>query len=148
MELQNSICMSLSFSKAQKLGKYLGARIIHSQVGRDTCKEVVDRVKQRLSGWKASNLSLGGRITLANSVLEALPIYPMLTSKFSSQNAPCRLGAYICLPKKEGSLGLRQDKAINQAFLMKLGWMLISKKEDLWVMTIISNSGRIVGLKA
>nr|GFC66350.1 RNA-directed DNA polymerase, eukaryota, reverse transcriptase zinc-binding domain protein [Tanacetum cinerariifolium] len=33
---------------------------------------LIDRFKARLSGWKANLLSIGGRLTLINSVLESL----------------------------------------------------------------------------
>lgn len=37
-------------------------------------------IKSRLAGWKACKLSLAGSITLAKSMIEALPLYPMMTS--------------------------------------------------------------------
>jgi hypothetical protein len=36
---------------------------------------VVERLKNRLSRWKALSLSLGGRLTLVKAVLGSLPIY-------------------------------------------------------------------------
>lgn len=36
---------------------------------------VIDRVKSRLNGWKASSLSFGGRLTLVKAVLGSLPLY-------------------------------------------------------------------------
>ncbi|MCH79697.1 putative ribonuclease H protein [Trifolium medium] len=34
----------------------------------------------KLSSWKANQLSFTGRVTLAKSVIEAIPIYPMMTN--------------------------------------------------------------------
>lgn len=45
---------------------------------------LIERVKKKLAGWKATQLSLTGRITLAKSVLEAMPIYPMMTVQLPS----------------------------------------------------------------
>ncbi|CAN1122260.1 hypothetical protein LINPERHAP2_LOCUS1265 [Linum perenne] len=35
---------------------------------------------KKLSSWKAKSLSLAGRVTLAQSVLSAIPAYAMQTS--------------------------------------------------------------------
>jgi hypothetical protein len=34
-------------------------------------------IKKRLSSWKGKHLSVGGRLTLINSVLSSLPMYMM-----------------------------------------------------------------------
>ncbi|XVF36663.1 hypothetical protein REPUB_Repub19eG0076600 [Reevesia pubescens] len=39
----------------------------------------------------------------------------------------------VCLPKEQGGLGLRNTKTINQAFLAKLGWLILQDKESLWI---------------
>lgn len=39
----------------------------------------------------------------------------------------------ICLKKDVGGLGLRQARHQNQAFMTKLGWSLIHKRDALWV---------------
>lgn len=38
---------------------------------------VIKKVEARLSGWKAGNISIGGRVTLINFVLSSLPNYFM-----------------------------------------------------------------------
>jgi hypothetical protein len=38
----------------------------------------LDQVSTKLSMWKATHLSFAGRVTLAKSVIEAVPIYPMM----------------------------------------------------------------------
>ncbi|KAK2417536.1 hypothetical protein QL285_039824 [Trifolium repens] len=40
---------------------------------------LVEKVKGRLTWWKAKQLSLARRITLAKSVIQAIPIYPMMS---------------------------------------------------------------------
>lgn len=39
----------------------------------------------------------------------------------------------ICKPKTEGGLGLKRLGEMNEAFMLKLGWGLVSKTDDLWV---------------
>lgn len=55
--------------------------IIHERVGKKNFKDGIDKVKNRLAGWKARQLSLAGRITLQQSVLSAIPSYTMQTMR-------------------------------------------------------------------
>ncbi|GKC54737.1 RNA-directed DNA polymerase, eukaryota, partial [Tanacetum coccineum] len=48
-------------------------------------KEVVDKVKARLSRWKMKTLSIGGRLTLLKSVLGSLSIFHMSIFKVPSK---------------------------------------------------------------
>ena len=38
---------------------------------------IIEKTEKRLANWKANYLSLGGRVTLINSVLDVLPTYVM-----------------------------------------------------------------------
>lgn len=62
------------------LAKYLGIPILHKRVTRKTFNYVLKKFEQPLSGWKARNLSLAGRVTLTKSGLEALPTCTMQAS--------------------------------------------------------------------
>ena len=73
----------MGFAKIKNMGKYLGAEIIQGRVNRCTFKYTVEKMKSKLTGWKAKKLSLAGRVTLANSVLQAMPLYLMMSVKFS-----------------------------------------------------------------
>lgn len=42
---------------------------------RGTWNPVIEKVRSRLASWKGRNLSIGGRVTLINSVLNSLPLY-------------------------------------------------------------------------
>lgn len=67
----------LGFSVTEDLGKYLGIPLQHFRVSNSRYNELVDKVEKRLPGWTASHLSRAGHITLAQSVLQAIPIYVM-----------------------------------------------------------------------
>ncbi|MCH95158.1 putative ribonuclease H protein, partial [Trifolium medium] len=41
---------------------------------------IIDQISTKLMAWKAKHLSFAGRVTLAKSVIEAIPIYPMMTA--------------------------------------------------------------------
>lgn len=42
---------------------------------------LVDHINVKLAGWKRNNLSFAGRVTLAKSVIEVMPLYPIMTNK-------------------------------------------------------------------
>ena len=139
----SEICQWLGFKKTNDLDRYRGANIIQGRVNRYTFKNTIDKIKAKLSDWKAKNLSLAGRVTLANSVLQVMPIYPMLTAKFpaltcneidkliknfiwGSDEASLKMHLVswevLCQPKCNGGLGIRSAKDMNTLLLMKLGW--------------------------
>lgn len=73
MELSNSLDVALTNDH----GKYLSVPLLHSKVKKQTYSHVIDKVKALLSNWKASSLSLAGRLTLINSILMSIPNYTM-----------------------------------------------------------------------
>lgn len=78
--LTKDICEVMGFQQTNDLGKYMGVPIFHKRVGLNTFNYVIDKVKQRLSTWKSRTLSIVGRVTLAISVVQAMPIYVMQSS--------------------------------------------------------------------
>ena len=58
-----------------------GMPVLHSRVGKSTYQAILDKVEQRLSGRNALNLSLVGRITVTQLVLQVIPVYAMQTTK-------------------------------------------------------------------
>ncbi|XP_026379071.1 uncharacterized protein LOC113273634 [Papaver somniferum] len=68
---------ALNVQVATNPGKYLG---IHMQWGRISAKtylEIVEKIENRLHGWKARDLNIAGRITLLKSVLDPVTNYVM-----------------------------------------------------------------------
>lgn len=59
------------------LGKYLGFRIIQGRQRREDFTEAMERMDSKLASWKGKLLNKPGRLTLANSVLSATPVYGM-----------------------------------------------------------------------
>ncbi|KAL9408205.1 hypothetical protein AB3S75_046705 [Citrus x aurantiifolia] len=136
--------------------------VIHSRVNKQTYQEILDKVNKRLSWWNAMHLSLAGRLTLTQLVIQTIPIYAMQTTKIPSGirdkiDQACRhfiwSGAagkkkmslvkwdHICQPKLCGGLGLKNLSLMNEALLMKIGWGLISSPNSLWVQVLLSKYG-------
>ncbi|XVF22870.1 hypothetical protein REPUB_Repub12eG0208500 [Reevesia pubescens] len=141
------------------LGKYLGVQIHDKRVTKNTFSDLLDKVKKRLSGWKAKQLSLAGRQTLVQSVFSTIATYTMQSSRLpvSVSNAVDRLNRnflwggdenhkkislvkwdQVCQPKRTGGFGLRQTSLMNTALLAKLGWKLMTGNYDLWAQVLHS----------
>jgi len=124
---------------------------------------VIDKIQNRLSGWKQQCLSFAGRLTLSKSILSSIPYYHMQYAKLPKilcnemekiqrsflwgdtdlSRKPHLVGWDICcLPKNEGDLGIKRPHHMNDAFLMKMLWNLITKPNDLWCKVLYSKYGR------
>lgn len=62
------------------LGSYLGIPIITGRKGREDFSYAVDKVRRKLTGWKAKSLSQAERISLAQSCIMSIPTYVMQTA--------------------------------------------------------------------
>lgn len=139
--------------EAKTLEKYLGFPLSH---GRQTKKDfdfITDRMTSRLASWKHNLLNRAGRVTLASSVLSAIPSYYMQTcwlpqnvcnhiDKISrdfiwkgNQNKGLNLVNWhqVTLPKSLGGLGIRTARETNTSLLGKLVWDLQQDRDKLWV---------------
>lgn len=108
----------------------------------DCWNDLVEKIEKRLQSWKSKLLSLGGRVTLLNSVVSAIPLYwisflynmpttirlriDKLRRRFLSYggNTVRKKHALInwsrvCRSKKLGSLGVLDLQMMNKALLAK-----------------------------
>ena len=76
-DTRESLCDILGFASMPSLGKYLGFPIKHSGATTQEFNFILDRVKQKLAGWKANMLSLAGRAILIQASSSAIPSYVM-----------------------------------------------------------------------
>ena len=133
--------------------------ILHSRVTKATYQEILDKVQQGLSGWNAKHLSLAGRITLAQSIIQALPVYAMQSTKilasvltkidqsckhfiWSGNTEKRKLNLIrwdtLCQPKSCEGLGLKNLSHMNMALLMEIGWGLVNSLNTFWVQVMAS----------
>ncbi|GKA08346.1 putative RNA-directed DNA polymerase [Tanacetum coccineum] len=134
---------------------YLGLPVGKKMHLKEGWNAIIDRFRDKLSNWKAKNLSIGGRLTLVKSVLSSLPIYYLSLFKApisiinSLEAIRCRFfwgcfesqrGIYwvkwnsILLDHKFGGLGIGSLLAKNYGLLCKWKWRFLSEEEALWRM--------------
>ncbi|KAJ1405476.1 putative ribonuclease H protein [Sesbania bispinosa] len=70
-----------------------------------------------------------GRITLAQSAVMNIPNYLM-------QASVILVGNKIHQPKNLGGLGFKSLGLVNEAYMVKLGWRMVSQPNLLWVQAI------------
>lgn len=75
--IRRGIVRSLGVKETYGLGKYLGFPMDMSAKRTNSFQFLIDKVKNKLDGWKAKFLSMSGRTTLINSTLSALPTHIM-----------------------------------------------------------------------
>ena len=132
---------------------YLGVPIVVGRQPRLFWQNVIDKLRQKVNHWTHRWLSTTTRVTLLQSVIQALPIYrcmvqaapvyflkefDALSRQFlwsgNLQNTKWSLINWdtVCRPKKEGGLGLRSAILCGQALAAKLYWRWCSNQSQLW----------------
>ena len=74
----------------------MGIPIASSRDIKAAAEEIIEKVKQRLQGWKMKSLSQAGRATLITSVASSIPAY-------QASSLISKLHWYKCL-KQEGEV--------------------------------------------
>ncbi|KAJ0470183.1 putative reverse transcriptase zinc-binding domain-containing protein [Helianthus annuus] len=147
--------------KAGELGRQPGATpfmYLRIQVGANMNRicnwdPVVKVLKNRLSKWKSSVLSIGGRVVLIKSVLESLPSYyfslfkaPVaVINKLESMSKKFLWGGNsevkkihwvgwdsVTRPKNNGGLGLSKLDVSNNALILKWLWRYRTENDTMW----------------
>lgn len=85
--IASAVSSQLGIARTENLGRYLGIPILSGRKGKEDFSFPVDKVRGKLTGWKASNLSQPVRISLAQSCLFNIPNYVMQM---------CKLPAWVC----------------------------------------------------
>nr|GEZ50283.1 hypothetical protein [Tanacetum cinerariifolium] len=117
----------LPYEEDRLLVKYLGIPLISSRLIFRDCKELIDKVQNRVNDWKNKSLSVAGRLQLIQSVLGSLNVFwasvfvlPLrvlldieqimrgfLWCQGSMNKGKAKVAwEVVCLPKKKGGLGL------------------------------------------
>lgn len=153
---------SLNCSQMDIPLSYLGIPVGVSSKNRSVWQPIISKCEAKLTKWKQRNLSMGGRITLINSVLTALPIYllsffkipKLVVQKITSIQRNFWWGSLqdsikipwvrwdiVCLPKSKGGLGIKDLIKFNEALLAKWGWELANNQNQLWATILLCRYG-------
>lgn len=140
-DLRSQICNLSKIQETKEIGRYLGVQILSRCDSKTEFAPLVTKIKTALQKWKGNCLNFAGRVTLAKSVLAAIPAYTMqsdslpvhicqeidrITRSFVWNDAPDHRKIHLInwetmsMPKKFGGLGIRQTRAANDAFICKL----------------------------
>ncbi|CAJ2642122.1 unnamed protein product [Trifolium pratense] len=138
-----------------KFAKYLEAfLLLFSISGRPKASyfyPIADKIKTKLSAWKASLLSIAGRVQLVRSVIQSMMVYSISvyawpiqllknietwsrnfiwSGDINQKKLVTVAWKKVCTPLGEGGLGLRSLLRLNEAANLKLCWDLLLSKED------------------
>ncbi|KAF7826277.1 ribonuclease H [Senna tora] len=145
---RNSIAGFMNFNVSSNLGRYLGMPLMNDKNSKGNSSDILAKVSNRLAGWKRNCLSMAGRVTLAKAVISSIPYYAMQSSRIPKK---------VCeeIEKKQrnnfiwghhdeaaGGLGIKRLAAMNDAFLMKLGWKLKVEPTNLCCQVLRGKYGR------
>lgn len=86
-DTQESLGDILGFRTSLAIGKYLRIPIKSPSSSSQDFDFVLDRVKQKLAGWKANLLSLTGRAILVQDSSAAIPTYVMQCTHLPQQDS-------------------------------------------------------------
>ncbi|KAJ0511446.1 putative RNA-directed DNA polymerase [Helianthus annuus] len=138
---------------------YLGLKVGANMNLVNNWTPVIDTFSSRLSLWKASTLSIGGRTTLIKSVLDSLPLYYFslfqapntVLNKLEKLRRDFLWGGSdainkmhwvrwenVTKPIASGGLGLGSLKDMNSGLLAKWAWRYKTEAGRLWRKVISS----------
>lgn len=131
---------------------YLGVPVGANMKLKKNWAPIVEKFHNKLSSWKAKNLSMGGRLTLTKVVLGSLPSFffslfvapngvidklEKIIRKFlwggTEEKRKINWVAWekFVAPKNVGGLGLGSLKAFNLSLIVKWWWRLRTEENTL-----------------
>ncbi|KAL6209023.1 hypothetical protein ACLB2K_019966 [Fragaria x ananassa] len=151
---KNEIVNVINIQHKRTIGKYLGLHNVVFWKDPTNAKELLQRISNKLSGWKQNTLSRAGKTTLIKANISGMPNHVMscfkcpkkLTDEIDKQSRNFLWGTEmktapiawkeVCMPKVLGGLGIRPSVFFNKAAIAKLAWKVITDKENWWVQVI------------
>ncbi|GKC20611.1 RNA-directed DNA polymerase, eukaryota, reverse transcriptase zinc-binding domain protein [Tanacetum coccineum] len=164
MGQQRNILNVMPFKVGRFPVKYLRVPLITKRLGRGECKQLIDKVRNKVDDWKNKSLSYAGRIQLIASILNSMQVYwacVFLLPKTAVKDIKRILKGFLwchgdltrgkamiawktlCKPKCQGGLGFKDLGMWNEVLLTRHIWNIAVNKESVWVKWV-----HIVKLKA
>jgi len=124
---------------------------------------VADKIKAKLSAWKASLLSMAGRVQLVRSIIQSMLIYsisiyswPMSLIKevekhmrnfiwngdVDKRKLVTVSWKKVCKPFSQGGLNLRSIKTLNTSTNLNLLWSMLHSEDD-WAVLLNARTLRM-----
>ncbi|GKD46635.1 hypothetical protein Tco_1271280 [Tanacetum coccineum] len=153
-QVRQEILSLLPFKIGNLPASYLGVPLITKHISYTDCKNLIDKVKLKVSDWKNRMLSYAGRLQLIASILSSMQVYwasVFIISKSVIKDINKLLKGFlwcqgelsngkakvawknVCRPKNEGGLGIKDLGQWNEVLMAKHLWNIASMKESLWV---------------
>ncbi|KAI5434109.1 hypothetical protein KIW84_021105 [Lathyrus oleraceus] len=79
--IRKEIIHVVGIKESTQLGMYLGVPLTGKSQRLQDYWFIIEKIRRKLSIWKAKQLSMARRVTLAKVISDALPTYSMLSSK-------------------------------------------------------------------
>ena len=134
---------------------YLGMPLGASHNSPSIWNPILEKIEQKLAGWKRLYLSKGGRLMLLKSTLSSLPTYFLLLftipthvankieklqRNFLWGDSKIHLVGWdkVCAPIANGGLGIRKLTTFNKALLGKWFWRFGKEEDRLWRKVVAS----------
>ena len=138
---------------------YLGIPIGANPSSQLVWEPIITKFKSKLAKWAQKNISMAGKVTLINYVLNALPIYLLSFFKIpqkvvkklislqrnflwggdiDQKKIPWVKWTDLCLPKGDGGLGIKDISKFNSALMGRWLWAFASNQQQLWARVITS----------
>ena len=86
-DVKLEVCKSLNIMSESLNDKYLGLPALVGADRSDCFRHLIDRIVQRVGGWKEKLLSMGGKEVLIKSIAQAVPTYAMMVFKIPKKYA-------------------------------------------------------------
>jgi len=152
--IEEIVSNSLQCSTSAFPATYLGLPISDKKLSRGHLLAWIEKIANKLPGWKAPLLSLAGRVVLVRFVLTAIPIYLLVALKVpkwfiraidkirrgflwkgrKEANGGCCLVAWdkVMRPLELGGLGIHNLEIMGWALQMRWLWIEKTKPERSW----------------
>ncbi|GAA0149082.1 reverse transcriptase [Lithospermum erythrorhizon] len=153
-ESEDSLSIVIGIPKASLPVKYLGIPLITTHVSAKDCRPLIDKIRNRIDGWRSKDVSFVARIVLINSLFFGMVKYwcqSMILPDMIIKEIDEILRAFlwkgqtegkcahkvrwktIVLPEKEDGLSVKSIVEWNRMSMSQHVLNICSHKEAMWI---------------